>query len=72
MPRIQSLNVVEVYEENGQELKELRSEKPSITVREHWNRREFVVLIVGDLSYTVCAEDLRRAIQNAQNAHSLV
>jgi hypothetical protein len=43
MPRIQSLNVVEVYEENGQELKELRSEKPSITVREHWNRREFVV-----------------------------
>ena len=68
MSIIQSINIVEVYEENGQELKALRSNKPSITIREHWNRRDFVVINMGDLSYTVCAKDLEKAIQNAQNS----
>ena len=50
--------------------KALRSKKPSITIREHWNRKEFVIVNMGELSYTVCAKDLEKAIQNAQNAHS--
>lgn len=66
---IQSINIVEVYEENGIELKTIRSKKPSITVRKHWNRKSFVVLQIGELSYTVEAADLEKAIRNAQNAH---
>jgi len=68
--RIESINIVEVYEENGQELNALRSKKPSIVIREHWNRKDFVIVNMGELSYTVCAKDLEKAIQNAQNAHS--
>ena len=68
--RIESINRIEVYEENGKELKGLRSEKPSIMLREHWNISKFVVIIVGDLTYTVLANDLKKAIQNAENAHS--
>jgi hypothetical protein len=68
--RIESINIVQVYEENGRELSSLRSESPSITIREHWNRREFVIVNMGELSYTVCAKDLEKAIQNAQNVHS--
>lgn len=70
MRRIDSINIVEVYEENGQTLNELRSKKPSITIREHWNRKEFVIVNMGELSYTVLAGDLIKAIENAQNAHS--
>ena len=68
--RIESINIVEVYEENGTELKALKSKKPSITVREHWNRKDFVIINMGNLSYTVLATDLEKAIQNCQNAHS--
>ena len=67
--RIESINRVEAYEENGQELKTPRSKKPSIIIREHWNRKEFVIINMGELSYTVCANDLQKAIQNAVNAH---
>jgi hypothetical protein len=70
--KIQSINIVEVYEENNQELEGLRSKKPSIIVREHWSRKDFVVISIGELSYTVCAEDLQKAIKNAQNAHSII
>ena len=68
--RIESTNVIEVFEENGVSLNTIRSKKPSITIREHWNRREFVIVNMGDKSYTVLANDLIAAIQNAQNAHS--
>ncbi len=68
--RIESINHVEVYEKDGSELNSLRSKKPSIIIREHWNRKEFVVVNMGELSYTVLARDLIAAIENAQNAHS--
>ena len=67
---IQSINIVEVYEENGQELTALRSKKPSIAIREHWSRKEFIIVNIGEYSYTVRAIDMQNAIKNAQNAHS--
>lgn len=70
MNRIESINNIEVYEENGTELNALRSKKPSITIREHWNRKEFVIINMGNLSYTVLAKDMIAAIENAQNAHT--
>lgn len=70
MNRIESINNIEVYEESGVELNALRSKKPSITIREHWNRKEFVIINMGNLSYTVLAKDMIAAIENAQNAHT--
>lgn len=69
MHKIESINKVEVYEENGVELYGLRSQKPKVTIREHWSRKELVIINIGELSYSVCAVDLIKAIQNAQNAH---
>lgn len=68
--RIESINKIEVYEENGKECTGLRSDKPCVVVREHWNRKEFVIINVGEESVTVLARDLEAAIKNAQNAHS--
>lgn len=41
------------------------NEQPKITVRNHWNRDQLVVLRVGDQEYTVNGYDLIVAIQNA-------
>lgn len=70
MSRVNSINSIEVLEKNGQELNGLRSDKPTITIREHWNEKELVIVTMGDLSYTVFAKDLIAAIENAQNAHT--
>lgn len=64
--RIESINMVDAYEENG---KETTITRPKITVREHWNRKEFVVMNIADKSYTFLAKDLIKAIENARNAH---
>ena len=37
-----------------------------IWVSSHWNRRDFVVLTVGDRRYTLYAPDLRRAVEKAE------
>ena len=68
--RIESTNKIEVIEENGIDLNSLRSQKTFMTINEHWNKRDYVIVNMGDLSYTVRAIDLEKAIQNAQNAHS--
>lgn len=39
----------------------------TIAVRNHWNYRDRCVLEIGGKSYTVLADDLRRAIDNATN-----
>lgn len=67
--RFQSINLIEVFETNGVEEKGLRSDRPKLKVSEHWNRKDFVVLEVDGKSITVVADDLMRAIDNAQNAH---
>ena len=40
-----------------------------VTVRNHWNWGDRVVLEIDGREYVVIAEHLRRAIQNATNAH---
>ena len=67
---IKSTNNVQVYEEDGHDINKLRSESPSIIIREHWSRKEMVVISMGDKTYTVLARDLVAAIQNSQNAHT--
>lgn len=63
MRRIKSTNIITVAIENTD------SGKAEITVKEHWNDKTKLVIIVDDKSYTVKAMDLIKAIQNAQNAH---
>lgn len=67
--RFESINLVDVHETNGEEERGLLCDRPKLTVREHWNRRNFVVLSIGGTSVTVITQHLKRAIDNAQNAH---
>jgi hypothetical protein len=62
-------NEVEVYEIDGEETKALKSQKESLIIKNHWNRRAFVVIKYKDTTITVIADDIERAITNAQNAH---
>jgi len=67
--RFESINLIEIYETNGIEEKGLRSDRPKLKVSEHWNIKNFVVLEIEGKKITVIADDLKRAIDNAQNAH---
>jgi hypothetical protein len=68
MIKVQS--VVECYEVDGQEVKGVISntKHPSITIRSHWNRSDFVVLEVGDKAFTILLKDLIAAAENAANS----
>jgi len=60
-------SVVKAYEKNGEQIKGLNY--PLIEIQSHWNRREFVILQIGDgEKLTFLANDLIAAIVNAQNA----
>jgi hypothetical protein len=65
----ESINSLDIYETDGSEEKGLSSDRPKVIVKEHWNRREFVVIEVNGKELTVLADELKRAIDNAQNAH---
>ena len=66
---IEVVNTVEVYELNGGELRDIKSKKPKLVVKNHWNRNEFVVLQIDEGKIiTVLAKDLRAAIDNATNS----
>lgn len=67
MERIESINLVEIYEIDGEDKTGL--DMPKLTIKEHWNSREFVVLWMDGNKITVLADQLKRAISNAQNAH---
>lgn len=58
MSKIKNTAQVEAYDEPA---------KPSIKVHSHWNRREMVVIEVGDEKITVLGEDLIKAINNCMN-----
>lgn len=57
---------IDCYELDGRETK---AERPQIIVSSHWNMNDRIILRASDggNSYTVIADDLIRAIQNAQN-----
>lgn len=60
-------NKVEAYELNGTESPMMN--RPVMIVKNHWNRRQLVVIEVDGKSYTVDAEEMKRAIDNSTNAH---
>lgn len=61
-------NKQQVYEIDGKDVTGPRDEY-QLTVASHWNRPEFVVIKFGDNSYTVVANDIIAAIQNAKNTN---
>lgn len=63
--KIDVTSKVKVYEIDGLETKPL--ENINIEVHNHWNITDFVVLTVDGKQYTVLADQLHRAIQNATN-----
>lgn len=68
--RFKSVNSIQVYETNGTENKGLESERPKMHISEHWNMKALVVVEIDGVKHTVLADELKRAIDNAQNAHS--
>lgn len=58
-------STLDVYETDGQEVRELNG--PKINVGSHWNRPTLVVLEVDGKRYTVSAADLDAAVRNATN-----
>ena len=68
--RFKSINSIQIYETNGTENKGLESKMPKLIVSEHWNRKQLVVIEIDGVKHTVVADELKRAIDNAQNAHS--
>lgn len=62
-------NRITVYEVNGKE-GEPSVPRPEITVTSHWNRNNFVTIEIEGQRYTVVANDLLAAIQNAKNSGS--
>lgn len=63
---IDVVNEVKVYEKRGRDTP-LVGDEPPLTVRSHWNRNEFVRLVIADVDITVNAADLQAAINNATN-----
>jgi len=69
--RFKSINVIQIYETDGVENGGIESKMPKLQIREHWNRKQFVVIEIDGVKHTVLADELKRAIDNAQNAHQL-
>lgn len=65
MVRVETTSKVRVYEYEGETV-EPDSCRP-VEIKTHWNRREFVVISVGDSGsrYTVLARDLINAVNRA-------
>lgn len=61
-------NELDVYEIDGSDTRKVGG--PKMQVKNHWNRKAFVMLEFEGKSLTVLADDLKRAIDNSQNAHS--
>lgn len=68
--RFKSVNSIQIYETNGTENKGLESKRPKMHISEHWSRKQLVVIEIDGIKHTVIANELKRAIDNAQNAHS--
>lgn len=68
--RFSSVNTIQIYETNGMENIGIESEMPKMRISEHWNRKELVVIEIDGTRHTVLANELQRAIDNAQNAHA--
>jgi len=67
MKKIDSVNKVKIMEIDGKKVTEYGTE---LTVKNHWNWNDLVVLEFNHLSITVQARCLEKAIENSLNAHS--
>ncbi len=67
MGKFKSINLLNVYEIDGSETE--FKDRPEFKISNHWNRKDFVNLEFNGKIITVLAEDLKRAINNAQAAH---
>ena len=66
MSRITSVNLVKVYEIDGEDVTPgLKSE--TIEVRSHWCHRDRVEIVIGEKKITVIGNDLEMAVKNAMN-----
>ncbi len=64
---IEVTSVIKVYELNGKET--APGATANLTVMSHWNRREFVVLVLPDGSkLSITAKDMKAALENATNS----
>lgn len=57
---------IDVYEVDGSEV---HNSESLLTVTNHWNRKNMVVIALNGKTITVLADDLRRAIDAAEKAH---
>lgn len=64
MKAIESTNKVREYPD------ETSKAFHTLIVREHWNSSDKIVLELDGKSYTFLAKDIKKAIENAQNAHN--
>ena len=62
-------STIETYELNGSDREIVGKDLPDIIVKNHGIRRDFVIIEIGDTQYTILADELSRAIDNAQHAH---
>ena len=65
-----SVNSIQVYEATVTENKNLGNKIPKMQITEHWKQKAFVVLDIDGVQHTVLADELKRAIDNAQNVHT--
>lgn len=59
---------LKIYERDGNNIA-LDVDSQPLIIRNHWNEKSKIVLYLNGNEITVAADDLIRAIQNAQNAH---
>ena len=64
-----SKNEINIYEINGKEIIGIGT--PTLMITNHWNRKNLVNIRFEGTELTVSADDLKRSIENAQNAHKL-
>lgn len=62
------MNVIDVHC-NVREYPDEEQPYQTLIVRNHWNRKDMVVLEIDGKRYTFIAHHLKKAIDNAQNAH---
>ena len=64
---IKSENRINVYELDGKDVS--MGDPIEIVVKNHWNQRHMIVLVVGGIKYTVEAAALKKGIENSINCH---
>lgn len=69
MSRLKVVTELKIYETDGKDTTELV--RPKLKVISHWNRSSLVVLEINGKKYTVVGEDLKDAVDNAENSGGL-